>query len=63
VGQHLSADQREPIISALTVDLTTFDRPAKIEDRLAALEKQTRLLQQAVLAIRRGTPRVNEGSL
>ena len=51
-GGRLPADARERILNALTVDLrAASERAAKTEDRVAALETQTRHLQEAVLLL------------
>jgi hypothetical protein len=51
-GGRLPADARERILAALTIDLrAAADQAANTEDRVAALETQTRHLQQAVLAL------------
>jgi len=51
-GGRLPADARQRILTALIVDLrAASEQAAKTEDRVAALETQTRYLQEAVLVL------------
>jgi hypothetical protein len=63
-GQGLSADHREVIVGALSEDLRNASgqrraastRATLVEERLAKLETELKLLQAAVLAIYRYDP-------
>jgi hypothetical protein len=51
-GGRLPAAARERILTALAADLrAASDQAAKTEDRVAALETETRRLQEAVLVL------------